>query len=73
MLPLDTNPRAKMLGIEDGFVKIFARRGSGSILGGVVVGPRASELILPITIAWRPPHCRPALGLLRRLSSSAAR
>lgn len=51
MLPLDTNPRAKMLGIEDGFVKIFARRGSGSILGGVVVGPRASELILPITIA----------------------
>ncbi|WP_169251939.1 NAD(P)H-quinone dehydrogenase [Brevibacterium sp. 'Marine'] len=51
MLPLDTNPRAKMLGIEDGFVKIFARRGSGSILGGVVVGPRASELILPITMA----------------------
>lgn len=51
MLPLDTNPRAKMLGIKDGFVKIFARRGSGSILGGVVVGPRASELILPITMA----------------------
>ncbi|WP_209372024.1 NAD(P)H-quinone dehydrogenase [Brevibacterium renqingii] len=51
MLPLDTNPRAKMLGINDGFVKIFARRGSGSILGGVVVGPRASELILPITMA----------------------
>ena len=51
MLPLDTNPRAKMLAIEDGFVKIFARRGSGSILGGVVVGPRASELILPITMA----------------------
>lgn len=51
MLPLDTNARAKMLGIKDGFVKIFARRGSGSILGGVVVGPRASELILPITMA----------------------
>ncbi|SMX68457.1 MULTISPECIES: NAD(P)H-quinone dehydrogenase [unclassified Brevibacterium] len=51
MLPLDTNPRAKMLGIKDGFVKLFARRGSGSILGGVVVGPRASELILPITMA----------------------
>ncbi|MDN5793329.1 MAG: NAD(P)H-quinone dehydrogenase, partial [Brevibacterium aurantiacum] len=33
------------------FVKLFARRGSGSILGGVVVGPRASELILPITMA----------------------
>lgn len=51
MLPLGTNPRAKMLGIKDGFVKIFARRGSGSVLGGVVVGPRASELILPITMA----------------------
>lgn len=51
MLPLDTNPRAKMLGIKDGFVKLFARRGSGSILGGVIVGPRASELILPITMA----------------------
>src|SRR5699024_10156643 len=51
MLPLDTNPRAKMLGIKDGFVKIFARRGSGSIFGGVVIGPRASELILPITMA----------------------
>ncbi|RAE55138.1 NAD(P)H-quinone dehydrogenase, partial [Burkholderia multivorans] len=30
---------------------IFARRGSGSILGGVVVGPRASKLTLPIPIA----------------------
>ncbi|WP_029089661.1 NAD(P)H-quinone dehydrogenase [Brevibacterium album] len=49
--PLQTNARAKMLGIEEGFVKIFARRGSGSVLGGVVVGPRASDLILPITMA----------------------
>ena len=49
--PLHTNARAKMLGITEGFVKIFCRRGSGSVLGGVVVGPRASELILPITMA----------------------
>ncbi len=48
---LSTNPRAKMQEITDGFVKIFARCGSGSILGGVVVGPKASELILPITLA----------------------
>ena len=48
---LATNPRAKMQEITDGFVKLFARRGSGSILGGVVVGPKASELILPITLA----------------------
>ncbi len=49
--PLHTNARAKMLGITEGFVKIFCRRGSGSVLGGVVVGPRASDLILPITMA----------------------
>jgi dihydrolipoamide dehydrogenase len=49
--PLATNPRAKMGGFRDGFVKIFARPGTGLILGGVVVAPRASELILPIAIA----------------------
>ncbi|WAL40357.1 NAD(P)H-quinone dehydrogenase [Brevibacterium sp. BRM-1] len=51
MQPLQTNPRAKMQGITDGFVKIYARRGSGSVLGGVVVGPKASELIMPLTMA----------------------
>ncbi|MGH3297459.1 MAG: NAD(P)H-quinone dehydrogenase, partial [Trebonia sp.] len=40
-LPLATNPRAKMGGIRDGFVKIFARPGTGLVLGGVVVAPRA--------------------------------
>jgi pyruvate/2-oxoglutarate dehydrogenase complex dihydrolipoamide dehydrogenase (E3) component len=50
-LPLATNPRAKMGGFRDGFVKIFARPGSGRVLGGVVVAPRASELILPLSIA----------------------
>jgi dihydrolipoamide dehydrogenase len=49
--PLATNPRAKMGGFRDGFVKIFARAGTGVVLGGVVVAPRASELILPISIA----------------------
>jgi NAD(P)H dehydrogenase (quinone) len=49
--PLATNPRAKMGGFRDGFVKIFARPGTGVVLGGVVVAPRASELILPISIA----------------------
>jgi NAD(P)H dehydrogenase (quinone) len=51
MLPLSRNPRAKMLGISDGFVKLFAERGSGAVLGGVVVAPRASELIFPVTLA----------------------
>ncbi|HEX9039421.1 MAG TPA: NAD(P)H-quinone dehydrogenase [Trebonia sp.] len=50
-LPLATNPRAKMGGLRDGFVKVFARPGTGMVLGGVVVAPRASELILPLSIA----------------------
>src|SRR5581483_4298890 len=50
-LPLDTNPRAKMLGFHDGFVKLYARPGSGTILGGVIVSPRASELIHPVSLA----------------------
>jgi dihydrolipoamide dehydrogenase len=50
-LPLATNARAKMQGITDGFVKLFCRPGAGTVLGGVVVAPRASELILPITMA----------------------
>jgi NAD(P)H dehydrogenase (quinone) len=50
-LPLSANPRAKMQGIKDGFVKVIARRGSGTVIGGVIVGPRASELIYPLAIA----------------------
>jgi NAD(P)H dehydrogenase (quinone) len=50
-LPLATNARAKMQGFRDGFVKLFARRGTGMVLGGVVVAPRASELILGVSLA----------------------
>ena len=50
-LPLARNARAKMAGITDGFVKLFARPGTGVVLGGVVVAPKASELILPVTMA----------------------
>ncbi|NEM91311.1 NAD(P)H-quinone dehydrogenase [Galbitalea soli] len=50
-LPLSSNPRAKMIGLRDGFVKLFARTGSGTVIGGVIVAPRASELILPIALA----------------------
>ena len=50
-LALSRNARAKMQGLTDGFVKIFARPGSGTVLGAVVVAPRASELILPLSIA----------------------
>lgn len=51
MLPLSGNPRAKMQGVRDGFVKLFCRPGTGIVVGGVVVGPRASELIHPLSLA----------------------
>ncbi|MBC7372681.1 MAG: NAD(P)H-quinone dehydrogenase [Frankiales bacterium] len=51
MLPLATNARAKMQGLTDGFVKFFCRPGSGTVLGGVVVAPNASELIMPSPLA----------------------
>ncbi|MCL7458887.1 NAD(P)H-quinone dehydrogenase [Micromonospora echinofusca] len=51
MLALDGNARAKMDDLADGFVKLFCRPASGQVVGGVVVAPKASELILPITMA----------------------
>ncbi len=51
MLSLDGNARAKIEGDEGGFIKLFCRPASGLIVGGVVVAPRASELILPIAMA----------------------
>ena len=51
LLPLATNARAKMLDIKHGFVKVFCRPSSRIIIGGVVVAPRASELIHALTIA----------------------
>ena len=50
-LPLSGNARAKMQGVRDGFVKLFCRPGTGIVVGGVVVGPRASELIHSVAIA----------------------
>ena len=48
---LETNPRAKMQGIREGFIKLYASIGSGTVIGGVVVAPRASDLIYPIAMA----------------------
>lgn len=50
-LPLAGNPRAKMQGVHDGFVKLFCLPVTGIIVGGVVVAPRASELIHTISLA----------------------
>ena len=32
-------------------MKVFARKGSGTVIGGVVVAPRASELIWSLALA----------------------
>ncbi|MEO0027653.1 MAG: hypothetical protein RL716_984, partial [Actinomycetota bacterium] len=49
-IQLNTNPRAKMQGIEDGFIKLVCSTG-GTVIGGVVVAPRASDLIYSIAVA----------------------
>ena len=51
LLPLVGNPRAKMQNIRDGFVKVFCTTANRTVIGGVVVAPKASELIYPLTIA----------------------
>jgi NAD(P)H dehydrogenase (quinone) len=50
-MPLASNARAKMQGLSDGFVKLFCRPATGAVIGGVIVAPSASELILPVTMA----------------------
>ena len=49
-IELEPNPRAKLQGNKDGFIKLIASSG-GTVIGGVVVAPSASELIYPIAIA----------------------
>jgi dihydrolipoamide dehydrogenase len=51
MLPFATNARAKMAGLEDGFVKVVASHGSGTVRGGTIVAPHASDLIQPVSAA----------------------
>ena len=48
--PLSSNARAKMQGLQDGFVKLVVSP-DGVIRGGVVVAPRASDLIHAIAMA----------------------
>jgi dihydrolipoamide dehydrogenase len=49
-IDLTQNPRGKMLGLQDGFVKLICSTG-GTVIGGLIVAPRASDLIYPIAIA----------------------
>lgn len=52
MMPLNSNARAKMLGLRHGFIKVFCSP-SGIVIGGVIVAPGASELIHSLAIAVR--------------------
>ncbi len=49
--PFIANGRAKALGTTDGMVKIIADAASDKIIGGHIVGPRASELLGEIVVA----------------------
>ncbi len=50
-IDLELNPRAKMMGLTDGFIKLISTTTSRTVIGGVVVAPNASELIFPIALA----------------------
>ncbi len=51
LLSLDGNARSKMQSFHNGFVKLFCLPVTGIIVGGVIVAPRASELIHAVTLA----------------------
>jgi NAD(P)H dehydrogenase (quinone) len=65
-LPFATNARAKMVGLEDGFVKVIAQRATHVVIGGTVVAPHASDLILPLSLAV---HARLAVDQLAQAFS----
>ena len=48
-LPLDTNPRAKMDNVNEGFVKLFSK--DGLVAGAVICAPKASEMIHSVALA----------------------
>ena len=76
MLPLAPNPRAKMQGIRDGFVKLFSSKSTGIVIGGVIVSPRASELVhvvsLSVSSSLTVDHVADAFTIYPSLSGSVA-
>lgn len=49
--PFNDHGKSLVMGETEGFVKLLARRDTGEILGGAVVGPEASELIHEVVVA----------------------
>jgi len=70
--PFDDHGKSMVMGETEGFVKLLAHRESGEILGGVCVGPHATELIHEIAVAMhfhstaadlaKVPHYHPTLS-----------
>jgi pyruvate/2-oxoglutarate dehydrogenase complex dihydrolipoamide dehydrogenase (E3) component len=49
--PFNDHGKSLVMGETEGFVKLLARRDTGEIVGGSVVGPEASELIHEVVVA----------------------
>jgi dihydrolipoamide dehydrogenase len=49
--PFSASGKASCLGELDGFVKIVAERGTHQVIGGVIAGPAATELIAELSLA----------------------
>ncbi len=70
--PFSDHGKSLIMGEKDGFVKLIANCRTGEILGGAVVGPKASELIHEIAVAMhyrataaelaKIPHYHPTLS-----------
>ena len=70
--PFNDHGKSMVMGETDGFVKLIASAENGTLLGGVVVGPEATELIHEIVVAMhfnatarslsQVPHYHPTLS-----------
>jgi pyruvate/2-oxoglutarate dehydrogenase complex dihydrolipoamide dehydrogenase (E3) component len=49
--PFNDHGKSLVMGETEGFVKLLARRDTGEIVGGSVVGPEATELIHEVVVA----------------------
>lgn len=63
-IPLSEVDRAIVESEEEGFAKILTRKGSDEILGAVIVGPHAGDLIHEFVIAM---HAKIGLGKIARM------
>lgn len=49
--PFAANGKALTLGESRGFVKIIKEKSTGKVIGGVIIGPHATDLIAEVTLA----------------------